>query len=689
MNNRTSSAVGRTGQRGSILIFAAIGLSVAVAMLALVDIGFLYYYKREYQKAADLAALAGAKQLRVSCSAAQTAATDYANRNLVDHVHNAPTTVCGVWSPSTTTTFTVSALSSEQNAVRTTITGTVPRFLPFVPSTTIGAIAIAALGDPVATFSVGSRLLNVSGSSLLGGTLKGLGLDLSTTDLVAYDGLANVKITPAGLLEQLGIPIATNVTVGDFNALLAAEQVSVGDILDAVATLSGTSSLLSTNVTLLNALETKLGLATLPDVTIGSTSTARGLFAQIVAPDKELGSALNVGVSALDIIEAAIGVAADGHAVSIPSLSLNLAGIATVTAQAGIVEPPSIAIGGLGPDGICSDGESCPKAYTAQVRTFIHVQTSDALLGALLSPLLKLDLPIVLDVVSGKGTLKKLCTTDLRDGAGNDRAKIDVDSAIAKICVGQISASNLFSETDACDSYLSSMELVNVANILKVNNKLNIAALSSTGTVTLARGETQTTGNDLQIGTTVSSIVAQLVDLLFGGTPPSTSPSGGDTSSVATQLWNDTASLCTANTTSCHSTRLTAVNNKIQSASSSSGLISGLLNGLADLLNAVLGLLVGNGCTSGYGLLGIGPVADSYCVAMINDTLSKSSQNSSGSGTVSNTVVILTGLLKPVLDALGTAVLTPLLQDALGLHLGETDVALTALDCAGSPKLVE
>ncbi len=49
---------------------------------------------------------------------------------------------------------------------------------------------------------------------------------------------------------------------------------------------------------------------------------------------------------------------------------------------------------------------------------------------------------------------------------------------------------------------------------------------------------------------------------------------------------------------------------------------------------------------------------------------------------------MLTGLLKPILDALGASVLTPLLQNVLGINLGQIDVNLKSLDCKALPMLV-
>lgn len=678
--SRSLSSLRGTRQRGAILMQVTAALLVCIIALTGTELGYLFFVKREMQKSVDLAALAGARQLATStCTAGNAAAVANANQNLSSL--GFPLTVtpsCGRWDPANDPNNRYfQAGAGQPNAVEVFVSGTGPALLPFLGNRLVSARALAKAGPPLAGFSVGSKLVSVTGNGLLGDSLKLLGLDLTGTSLVGYDGLANVKITPGGLLQELGIPVGAGVTVGDLNALLAANQVSLGQVLDATARLASRNDLLAANLTLANRLTTILG-ASLNPIKLGSdaSGTGRGLFASVVSPDTSAASALDVQVRALDIVNTAIGVATAGHAVNL-STGVNLLGLATVDTQVGVIEPPSIAFGAAG-----------VTAYTAQVRTYIHLKSSNALLGSLLSPLVSLDLPIVLDVVNGKGTLAELCTADLRDGSGNDRARITVDASIAHTCVGNMSAADRFSKSKACDENLSNMQLVSlVGGLLQVNNKLNITALPSNGSVTLKEGETGSVDNNLQIGTTVSNIVTQLASLLFGGTPSSSAPTAAQTLNLAQQLFNDTSGLCTANTTSCHTTRLNSVISRIQTTTASGGLLSGVVGGLTNLLNAVTGLLVGNGCTTGSGLLGLGPTSDNSCVSMIQTSLANSSLAASG-GSISNELATVAGIVRPLLDTLGSSVLTPLLNNVLGVRLGVTDVNLIKLNCSGEARLV-
>jgi uncharacterized membrane protein len=670
-------------QRGSILVNATAGIFGLVILMSVADLGYVFYLKREYQKTADLAALAGAHEIRNNPAGVVAVATQNAQSNLGGRTPNVSVS-CGSWDPTLNPMFATTACASA-DAVRVTISGVNNSLLPYLGERTIGAVATASQGDPLAAFSVGTRTARVDGG-VLGTILAVPGLNLNGSTLLAYDGLANVNITPGGLLEALGIPVAAGISAGDFNALLAAENVSLGDLLNATAVVAGQNQLLTANTALVNAIKTATGLSSLT-VKLGSESGAGGLFAEVIAPDGQLGSALSAGVNALGIVNTAIAVATAQHAVSIPSLNLNLLGLVSVTTRAAVVEPPSIAIGGLGPDGICSAGEDCPTAYTAQVRTHIHVQTTDALLGALLKNLIKLDLPIVLDVSTAQGELGRLCTADLKSG-GEDRGRIDVDAALLKACVGKVNEADLFSKSKACDENLQTMELLNVAGLLKLpNNKLNLSGLTDSDQSILAEGDKETLGNSLAVGTLVSDIVNQLTSLLFGGAVPSGASTNQQNVDTATQLFNDTSSLCSVNTYACNATRLAAVKTRIETAAAQSGLLSGLLNGIGDLLGSVLGLLGGDGC-SYRGLLGPATPPAGGCVTLIKNTLAKTSSSSSG-GSVSNTLGVLTGILKPVLNALGSTVLTPLFNNVLGLHVGETDVEMLNVDCGGNPKLVE
>lgn len=689
-------------QSGSIVINTAIALSLIVIALVGTELGYLFFMKRELQKTADLAAIAGASAvLPADCTAARAAALTNAGQNLSGFT---PAVACGRWDPAQGTERHFTADLTAFNAVHVVIEGAPPPLLAFFPGErSLRAEAIAAATDPLASFSVGSTLLR-TGDSVLGDLLKGIGLDLSGTSLVGYDGLAQVQITPAGLLQALGIPVATDIGVGELNTLLAAETVQLGPLLNAIATAAGQDTLLASNAALLNAVATRLGVPDL-EVQLGSLAGGpSGLFAEIIAPGANAASALNVGVNALDLLYSAIGVATQKHAVAVNGLSL--AGL--VSAKTVLIEPPSVAIGGVG-----------ATAYTAQLRTWIEVDTGNL---PVIGHIARVKLPIMVDLVNGRGTLTEMCTPALRKPDGTERASIAVNASIAKVCVGRPGANpadenQIFSTSASCDQNLADEDLLRVGllgvNLVSLRTHLQMDALPLQASVTLAAGETGTVGNDLLLGSTVKNITdALLATLLVETLDRGPALTLAQRQASAQDLWNAQGAACGSR--ACRVGRLADIKAHIENTTHGLGgflgglssevlallshtlslnlqgllagvgnLVGGLLTSVGDILGAVLGGVIG-GCSA---LIGSN---DAACVNEIANSLNG---NSSGGGdTVPNAITALTGyllqLLRPTLDAIGSNVLTPILHDVLGLHLGQIDVHLRTLNCQARAHLV-
>lgn len=686
-------------QSGSIVINTAIALSLIVIALVGTELGYLFFIKRELQKTADLAAVAGASAIQpTDCTAARAAALGNAGQNLSGFT---PAVACGRWDPSQGTERHFTADQAAFNAVHVVIEGAPPSLLAFFPGErSLRAEAIAAANDPLASFSVGSTLLR-TGDSVLGDLLKGIGLDLTGTSLVGYDGLAQVQITPGGLLRALGIEVASDIGVGELNTLLAAETVQLGTLLDAIVTAGGQDTLLASNAALLNAVTTRLGVQNLT-VQLGSLAGGpSGLFAEVIAPGANAASALDVGVNALDLLHSSIGVATQKHAVAVNGLSLT----GMVSAKTVLIEPPSVAIGGVG-----------ATAYTAQLRTWVEIDTGNL---PVIGHLARVRLPLMIDVVNGRGTLTEMCTPALRKPDGTERASIAVNASILKVCVGRPGANpanenEIFSTTASCDQNLADEDLLRLGlggvNLVSLRTHLKVDALPLQDSVTLAAGETGTVGNDLLLGSTVRNLTdALLATLLMETLDRGPALTLAQRQTVAQNLWG---AACT--TRACRVSRLTSVKAGIENTTAGLGgflgglssdvlhllnqtlalnvqgllagvgnLVGGLLTSVGDILGAVLGGLIG-GCTA---LIGSN---DAACVTEIANSLDG---NTSGGGdTVPNAVTALTAYLlqaiKPMLDAIGSSVLTPILRDLLGLHLGEIDVHLRTLNCQARAHLV-
>jgi uncharacterized membrane protein len=671
----------RRRARGSVAVMAAIFLSLVVILLSSIDIGYMFYMKRDLQKAADLAALAGTQQLvstplagnPTTCSATDApvlAAIGNAQANgfstiAPNSMANAITVTCGRWDPvanasSAPSYFAPPTSGAILNAVQVVLTQTVPAFFG-LGTRTLSTRAIASSSDPYAAFSVGSNLLKVNGG-VVPNFLSALGLNLNGTSLVTYNGLANVSMTPNGLLQALGFQIPLHASVGTVTQLLNVNTAGCSNGICTLQALLGAVSVVGSQQNLISALGLTAGQLSLPvrllsiPPNANGTGGSAGLFTLMNAADGQ--SALNLNVSALDLVSTAIAVANSHHALS---GTVSVPGV--LNTQIGIVEPPSIGIGGPG-----------TTAFTAQVRLYTRIQAN-------LSPLLSVDLPLIVDVVNGLGTLKRMCNIADRDSNGNDRAYIEVNAPILSVCAGQfngaVDGSTAFSTSGACSKNLTGYpNMVTVLGMHLINSPIAIDGLPNNGNALLSKGQTATTGsNNLQVGTTLSNVFNALIGALTSGLLGNQSTNSGvNNNNLASNLLSST------------NQNLTAAQNTVTSGLNSLNTL--VANPVSGLLNS-LGGLVGNVLSSvGQLVSGLLCLGNSQCIL---STQLAGSQNSGGTS-VSNAVVTLLGLvvnlLQPILNALGSA-LSTLLNNVLGVQLGTVDVSLLDLNCGGtSVKLV-
>lgn len=493
--------------RGGMSVTMMLVLLGLVGMLGLVEVGYLYWAKRDAQKVVDLASMAGAQRLDL-CSADR--GDNSAARGNAAQGNGFSGTLaiqCGNWNPTRGTddhfSMTLDA-ANPLNAVKVVATRPV---LPFFGQNTrlptVRAQAVATRAPPIAVFSVGSQLLRVNGTTPLGNVLTLVGVNLDRTTLLGYDGLAQARVTPGGLLQALGIPVDANIGIAEFNALLAANRVSLGQLLDATATVLTRSGVANVDLTALrNALAARIDLNQL-NVQLGSTDATSGLFARVVAPEGPASPALQADISALDLITTSISIASGGNGVAVNNLNI----LGLVQTRAAIIEPPSIAIGGIG-----------TRAYNAQVRLKIDIDTAGlAVLGPVLSGLgIRLNLPIYADVTNAMGTLEAL-----NCGATPPTATVRVQSSLLRACVGRVDAAHQFSERNVCDTGLQNEQLLTLLGAPLVTDKISLTALAHDERVTLAAGETASTRfNQAQVGAAVSGLVSELLRVLSNVVTP-------------------------------------------------------------------------------------------------------------------------------------------------------------------------
>ncbi len=510
-------------QRGSIILPVAVSILVGVILLGGVQLGYYFYMKRELQNTADMAVLSGVQMLSDSCQQAKNAAKASITQNF-NHDTLADDMIemeCGTWRtdlPAPRHFVNTANAEGHYNALRVSIIYNALPFMPFSSKSTIAVEAIAKSNVPVAAFQVGSQLLRFDNSALLGSLLGIVGLDVNNLTLLDSEGLANTKITPAGLLDLLGVDLGigglgalTPDGLADINniTLLNLVDASINAVTD--STLGAQLNVLRTKLLDLTVGAIKLGDAVIP---IGGAAGQPGLFAFLgIGKDDPLGAALDVKLGLGDILKTAIALGANGHALEIPDLSL----LGGVKAKLSIVEPPVIAIGPVGTTG-----------HSAQIRLWLDIDT-DNLLGGLLKPLVsgllgtRVHLPVAIDVVSGTGTLEKLeCSRTPKT------MDISVSSRVLNVCVGGMDVASIMSDKRTCEVGLQETELVRLLHLPVLSGKLHIEPLEYTELVEkLEVSQTVSTRpNPLQLGETVDNLVTGLLNLLSGLLRPPVSMDG-------------------------------------------------------------------------------------------------------------------------------------------------------------------
>ena len=358
-------------QQGSIIIFAALGLSLAVILLAITDMGFLYFYKREYQKAADLAAMAGARHLVAqdgtrSCEAnALPAATNSAAQNLGSKNYGL-TVSCGRWLPTAEDPLDLSADPAEIDAVRAVIAGSPPRFMPFMGSVTISARAIALADQPLAQLSIRSTLATVdtTQSALLNTVIGGLLGGSINLPVAAWNGLLNTNINLLQYLDALAVELG--VGVGNYDQVLGAD-VTLGQLLGVAADVlnqgGGTGSvgaavlgLDQLSVLNLPAFDPLLNLGDLLDIQTGTPS-----------------SGLDTNLNVLNLVQGSVQLA-NKECAACASVAIPLPGVAGVSVRLKAIEPSQLS--SIGNPALARTNPTGPDQIyvrTAQVRAYLSV----------------------------------------------------------------------------------------------------------------------------------------------------------------------------------------------------------------------------------------------------------------------------------------------------------------------------
>lgn len=678
------------------IVFAVI---VGLVLLGVAQLGYAYYMKREMQKATDLAALSAVQVLGMGapadCARAQAAgqAAVLANvPNILDTFAAGDVTVeCKLWDtsrPDASGMYLFDPSSGQvPNALRITLNKTLSSLLPafIVGGTPVQTISVAANTQPVAVFTVGSRLLRLQKGGLLSQLLATVGATPAQLDILDAAGLASVNITPSGLLEALGLPVSVATGVGTPAQLAALNNLTLGQLLQATLTVmnkagdtAGASLGLLTNAinVVLNVMPVNLPVKLFGDGGVLDLNVISG----------DINSALQANVNALNVLETAL-VIANGQ--NLVNLGLNVP-LLGVQSQVRIVEPPSIGVGGVG-----------TQATSAGIRVYLRANTSNIpLVGPLLANTLgtKIDLPIIIDVAQSTGTVSKLCQAPLTES----QATIDVTSSVANICLGRFPGmssavdnvqANFLSITNSCQpssfAAIQRYQVLNVLGILPLTSKVTLPIFNSTAPVSVTLTEPPSPNSTATVNATsinLGALASNLADAVVGGIL-------GDLIGTGTPLTPEQrASLATTLVGGGGSNpgkSISQVVNDMQWSSTalnqlgqrmSTGGLTGVLGGTLQLVGNLLNSLLLAPLSDVTCLLAITPDAIRQCRVNAVSTLALS-----GGNQVGGVLSIVVTLLQPLLGMLST--LLQQLLDLLGLSVGQTDVSLLSVDC-GKPRLV-
>ncbi|BEP37344.1 TadG family pilus assembly protein [Variovorax sp. V59] len=493
LRNRSNSSSPLKVQHGSLLVNLAIALSLIVIVLIGTELGYLFFMKRELQKSADLAALAGAQQISVAggCANAITAAKLSANgASNTDPSRNLPPTFmlvdgdieCGQWDPAKTTIDHFEPAASNLNAVRVTISKAPIAILPFFDADrTIRAKAVAA-NDPIASFSLGTGVagLNEGAVNQLLSALLGTGNKISLR-LVDYQGLASAQIRLLDLITV--IP-----NVGTVDELLNT-RIQLNDLMLAMVQALGTSNTLAVQA-----------LNSIISTNVKSAEVRLGDLIKVTTPSSE--GAASAAINVLDLLTTSAQIANGKNLVKLGT-AIDLGALAKADVQLVVVEPPSIAIGPAGKDG---QGNWRTQAHSAAVRMRLDVTLVDTNEIPGLSWLVKvtlLRLPIYIEVAQGNARLSNIqCANDRADC----RVAIEAKPGLASICIASVSDTLMLNTTVPVDcKAMPSVKISEIAliggllPILQVNAKIPVQAeIPDTNYQTLTFNGVIGDGDDIQ-----------------------------------------------------------------------------------------------------------------------------------------------------------------------------------------------
>ncbi|HWV19617.1 MAG TPA: TadG family pilus assembly protein [Devosia sp.] len=397
----------RDGSGNMALLFAAaFSLSGLIGAIA-VDAAALYHERRVIQSSVDLAAISAARN---PSRAKEIAADVLARAGFADQAGLVVT--IGRFEADATRApadrFVPNSVPANAVKVQFERPGTLYFASSFTQAPMVGATGLATV-TPEVSFSLGSRVASLNGgiANALLGALLGTTVNLSVLD---YNNLAAARVDALSFLDALAFKMG--ITAGTYNDLLAA-KVYAGDIAAALAGLvNGTEKTALTTLTKAGK-GNRVPLGKLFDL---------GHFGSLALGSA--GAALNARISVLEVLSAAAALA-DGERQAALSLGGNLPGIAALTVELSVGEPPQ---GG----GWFAIGPVDKVVRTAQVRLRIEAQ----FLGGLVLQSALVRLPLWLDLAPAEARVAAVSCPDRANPNGT--ADIAVLPGALELAIGKV-----------------------------------------------------------------------------------------------------------------------------------------------------------------------------------------------------------------------------------------------------------
>lgn len=363
----------KSAQRGAIGLMATLLLILVLGFLMLaVDSGRLYMENRSVQRIADMAALEAAARGGNCLGNAPTTAQTYAEQNAsarnnfsLDSARSL-SAVCGnVTTVAGHRQFTADA---DGRAIQVAVAHTVPASLVlggwFGNNVQLSATATAGVSNPLAQLTLRTSLVSVDSaqSALLNTLFSGLLGGSVNLDVLGWQGLANTDIDLLGYFDQLALD--QGLTIGDYQSVLDT-GVSAGALLDVAATA------LQLDARTADADAAIAGLELLAAAVPGGDLLMLGDLLNMQSGLPVSGLAMNL--NALQLVQGIVQLANSQNA-AVATLPISVPGVAGVTLQVKVIEPPQLsAIGD--PELASLDPEGPGQIYvrSAQVRALVSV----------------------------------------------------------------------------------------------------------------------------------------------------------------------------------------------------------------------------------------------------------------------------------------------------------------------------